>query len=311
MYGPSKEKAAPLKTCNTSHLHGKKVQDVYTQMYMVHKTMFSSQTSQFPIQSFQSNKYTMVMVEINSNTILVKPMKNRKDARMIRAYNALLLQLKRFGIVSRKQVLDNGVSENMKNHICDKCKQDIELVPQGCHRCNTAEVAIHNFKANFLSVLAGVANNFSPNFWDQLLPWQSNATPKILAYVHLSGPFDYNKMPLAPMGCEAQVHEKTIKCSTWAYHSVNGWYSSHCQNIITHIIAISNTQTTIQYGPTSTQMHHLSLHNTHRQSDACTGRVRQSHPRNDVRHQKLSRHAGPITYGGRNTGLLTGKSQQI
>jgi hypothetical protein len=26
------------------------------------------------------------------------------------------------------------------------------------------------------------------------------------------------------MGCEAQVHEKTNKCGTWAYHSINGWY---------------------------------------------------------------------------------------
>jgi len=46
----------------------------------------------------------------------------------------------------------------------------------------------------------------------------------VSAYAHLSGPFDYNKMPLAPMGCEAQVHEKTDKRGTWAYHSVDGWY---------------------------------------------------------------------------------------
>jgi hypothetical protein len=26
------------------------------------------------------------------------------------------------------------------------------------------------------------------------------------------------------MGCEAQVHEKTDKRGTWAYHSVDGWY---------------------------------------------------------------------------------------
>ncbi len=26
------------------------------------------------------------------------------------------------------------------------------------------------------------------------------------------------------MGCEAQVHKKTDKRGTWAYHSVNGWY---------------------------------------------------------------------------------------
>ncbi len=44
------------------------------------------------------------------------------------------------------------------------------------------------------------------------------------AYAHLSRPFDYNKMPLAPMRCEAQVHEKTDKHGTWAYHSVDGWY---------------------------------------------------------------------------------------
>ncbi len=88
----------------------------------------------------------------------------------------------------------------------------------------------NHFKAHFLSILAGVADNFPPNLWDWLLPQtkitinltqQSNATPKVLAYAHLSGPFDYNKMPLAPMGCEAQVNEKTNKRGTWAYHLVD------------------------------------------------------------------------------------------
>ena len=73
-------------------------------------------------------------------------------------------------------------------------------------------------KAHFLSVLAGTATKFPPNLWGRLLPQarvtinllrQSNATTNVSAYAHLSGPFDYNKMPLAPMGCEAQVHEKT------------------------------------------------------------------------------------------------------
>jgi hypothetical protein len=112
----------------------------------------------------------MVMVEIDSNDILVEPMKTHKDAKMIRAYNTLLLRLKRAGITPKKHVIDNKVSDNMKNHICDTCKLDMELVPPGCHRHNTAEVAIHNFKAHFVSVLAGVANNFPPNLWDWLLP---------------------------------------------------------------------------------------------------------------------------------------------
>ncbi len=121
----------------------------------------------------------------------------------------------------------------MKNHIHDTCKLGIKLVPPGFHGCNAAKVAIRNFKAHFLSVLAGVANNFPPNLWDWLLPQteitinlirQSNATPNVLAYAHLSGFFDYTKMPLAPMGCEAQMHEKTNKRGTWAYHLIDGWY---------------------------------------------------------------------------------------
>ncbi len=52
----------------------------------------------------------MVMVEIDSNAILVKPMKSHKDTKMIQAYNALLLQLKRASIVQKKHVLNYEVS---------------------------------------------------------------------------------------------------------------------------------------------------------------------------------------------------------
>ncbi|KAL7486607.1 hypothetical protein ACHAW6_012208 [Cyclotella cf. meneghiniana] len=101
-----------------------------------------------------------------------------------------------------------------------------KLVPPGCHCCNAAEVAICNFKAHFLSFLAGTAESFPPSLWDRLLPQtkimlnllrQSNATPTVSAYAHLAGPFDYNKMPLAPMGCEVQVHKKTDKRGTWLF----------------------------------------------------------------------------------------------
>jgi hypothetical protein len=95
------------------------------------------------------------------------------------------------------------------------------------------EVAIRNFKSHFLSILAGVADDFPQNLWDRLLPkteitlnliWKLNATPTVSAYANLSGPFDYNKMPLVPIGCKAQIHEKTNKQGTCAYHSIDGWY---------------------------------------------------------------------------------------
>jgi hypothetical protein len=175
----------------------------------------------------------MVMVEIDSNAILVEPMKSRNDGEMIRAYDILVNCLKRAKIHPRKHILDNEISVNMKQHIKTLHKLNVELVPPGNHRRNAAEVAIRNFKAHFLSVLAGTAESFPMYLWDRLLPQteitlnllrQSNATPTISAYAHLSGPFDYNKMPLAPMGCEVQVHEKTDKRGTWAFHLVDGWY---------------------------------------------------------------------------------------
>ena len=93
----------------------------------------------------------------------------------------------------------------------------LELVPPGTHCRNISEVAIRNFKSNLLSVLAGTAQDFLPSLWDRLLPQseitinllrQSNATPNVSAYAHLIGPFDYNKMPLSPMGISVQVHFK-------------------------------------------------------------------------------------------------------
>jgi hypothetical protein len=93
-----------------------------------------------------------------------------------------------------------------------------------------------------------VAEDFPDSLWDRLLPQteitlnllrKSNATPNVSAYAHLSGPFDYNKIPLAPMGCAAQIHKKSDKCGTWKYHSVDRWYlytsPNHYQTHACHI----------------------------------------------------------------------------
>ena len=145
-------------------------------------------------------------------------MKSRKNAEMIRSYQALMTRLKQANIVPKKHLLDNEVSETTKELITDQYQ--LELVSPGCHRRNAAEVAIQNFKAHFLSILAGVSDNFPMQLWDRLLPQaeitvnllcQSNATPTVSAYAHMCGPFDYNKMPLAPTGCNVQVHKKTDK----------------------------------------------------------------------------------------------------
>ena len=127
----------------------------------------------------------------------------------------------------------------------------MELVPPGCHRRNVAEVAIRNFKAHFLSVLAGTAEGFPPYLWDRLQPQaevtvnlllQSNAAPKMSAYADISGPFEYNKIPLVPIGCEVEVNEKTYKRGRWAYHSVDVWYlATLLEHFCTYLCLIKTT----------------------------------------------------------------------
>ncbi|KAL7474441.1 hypothetical protein ACHAW6_000415 [Cyclotella cf. meneghiniana] len=100
----------------------------------------------------------------------------------------------------------------------------------------------------------GTADNFPPSLWDKLLPQteitlnllrQSNATPTISAYAHINGPFDYNKMPLGPMECEMQVHKKTDKQGTWAYHSIDGWYlNTSPEHYRVHNCYIKSTKST-------------------------------------------------------------------
>ncbi len=175
---------------------------------------------------------------------------------MIWAYNALLLQLKRAGIVPKKHVLNNEVSENMKNHICDMCKLDMELVPPGCHRRNTAKVAIGNFKAHFLSILAGVADNFPPNLWDQLLPQtkitinliQQLMPPPTFWHMHISAD------PSTTTKCHSLQLDVRPRCTRKPTNAVHGhviWsrigISSHCQNIIPHTIVTSSTPRANEY----------------------------------------------------------------
>ena len=120
----------------------------------------------------------------------------------------MMLCLKRAGIVPNKHRLDNEISEAMKSVICGEYQIEMELVPQGFHRRNASEVAIRNFKARFLIVLAGTADDFPPSLWDKQPPQtyitlnslrQSNATTNVFAYAHLCGPFNYNNVPLALM----------------------------------------------------------------------------------------------------------------
>jgi hypothetical protein len=62
------------------------------------------------------------------------------------------------------------------------------------------------------------------------------------------------------MGCEAQVHEKTNKRSTWAYHSVGGWYLfTSPEHYCTHNCHIKHTKS--KQLPDTVQFQHICITN--------------------------------------------------
>ena len=91
-----KFQSVPLPTASEEDLKpllGKKNRDVYIKMvdtWEMKNIIYSDQTGKFPVKSRAGNRYITVMVEIDSNYILVEPMKNKTDDEMIATYQKLL-----------------------------------------------------------------------------------------------------------------------------------------------------------------------------------------------------------------------------
>ncbi len=97
---------------------------------------------------------------------------------------------------------------------------ELKLVPLECHQQNSGKVSIHTLKDKYISILVRTFHSFLMDIQerDGLLPHaeiltnilcQLNASPKVFVSAHLSGPFDYNKMPLAPMKYATKIYKNT------------------------------------------------------------------------------------------------------
>eukprot|EP00804_Cyclotella_cryptica_P023552 CCRYP_018913-RA/>CCRYP_018913-RA protein AED:0.17 eAED:0.19 QI:0/0/0/1/0.25/0/5/0/1080 len=205
---------------------GIKHKDVYLRVYDATKrTMYTDQTGRVPIVSSRGNKYIMVAVELDGNYIDCEPMRDRTTKSLVTAYQTIFTRWKQTGVISPNwHILDNEAPEEFKLAIRDNgCK--VELVPPDMHRRNAAKRAIQTFKGHCIATLAGVSNDFPINQWDRLLPQMiatlailrpSNVAPNISSYAYHHGQFDFNRTPLAPMGCAVQFHNKPNKRKSWA-----------------------------------------------------------------------------------------------
>ncbi|KAL7482992.1 hypothetical protein ACHAW6_008630 [Cyclotella cf. meneghiniana] len=185
-------------------------------------------------------------------------MKLSKANNLVRAYQTIHQCWKDSQVISVNwHILDNEAPRKFKPTICSNCCT-IELTPPDIHRHNNAEHIFQTFESHFTAILAGVDNSFPINKWDSLLLQadltlnllqNANAVPKTTTYAYRHGPFDYDRMPLAPLGCVVQFHVKPSHCRTWGEHSLTSGTFAHHQNTFAHISSLSRPHALIYKTP--------------------------------------------------------------
>jgi len=180
--------------------------------------MYADQTVKFPKKSSKGNHYIMVLIEIDSNTILVEAMKNCSAGEMIRAYLVLVSHLRNAGVTPKMHILDNECSEEFKAQIRKK-NMTFQLVPPHDHQRNIIEKVIQTFKGHSISMLCGADKDFPLHLWWILLPQakhtlnmlrSAQVAPNVSAYAYLWGQHDFNANPFAPLGCKGRSPHQII-----------------------------------------------------------------------------------------------------
>ncbi len=101
------------------------------------------------------------------------------------------------------------------------------------HHVNAAKCAIQIFKDAFIAALATTDCNFLQQLWDKLTPQvqimlnmtrASRIDPTVSAYKILNGPYDWNRYPLALLGCKFVVYKDGNTWGLWTSCGVDGWY---------------------------------------------------------------------------------------
>ena len=227
----TKPKTMPPDDGNMSNTPQVAEHSITATIYQLTNTIYSDQTGRFPCRSKAGNEYIMVILHTDSNYVFVAPMKNKSDEEQQRTYRDILQRMKERNLTINKHILDNECSNAMKQLITQTCKY--ELVPPGIHRRNRVEVTIKSFKHHLIAIFAGLDGDFPMSQWDKLLPHieltlnllrKSKIDPSKSAYEQVYGKYDYDRHPLAPIGCPVQLYNQPHTRTTWAPHTQQGWY---------------------------------------------------------------------------------------
>ena len=169
----------------------------------------------FTVRSRSRNNYIVLAYHVDTYVILVEAFQSHQDRHRLAAAKHIMYRLHKLGHTVDLHILDNECRKAYKLQIKSKWGAKFQLATPDLHCRNTTEWAIHNFKANFLPILAGVSESSSNFLWDQLLHQteltlnllrKSNIYPSMSAWEHYHGPFNYNTTSIGTMGFPVITH---------------------------------------------------------------------------------------------------------
>ncbi len=187
-------------------------------------------TGSFPFMSLDGSVCFFVLYHYELNCILPAPIAGLHNVSIFNVYKTQFEELAAKGFTLKLNVMDNQATKHIKKNLTEnECK--LQLVEPHNHHVNAAERAIQTFKDAFIAALATTDSEFPIQLWGRLTPQvrdtlnlmrASRINPEILAYEALNGPYDWNRYPLAPLGCKVVVYEDGDRGS-WASRGIDGW----------------------------------------------------------------------------------------
>ena len=192
----------------------------------------TDQTGRLPRASTSGNNYLLIAYDYDSNSILLRPYKN-KTAQVLTATIANIHDtLAKGGCKRTFHRLGNECPSELTDYF-KRQKITHQLVPPHDHRTNSAKRAIRTAKNHLAAGWASTDPQFPMNLWDRTIPQAeltlnlmrgSRINPKLSAWEQIHGRFDFNATPIAPPGIKVLAHLKTDQRESWSPHAFPAWY---------------------------------------------------------------------------------------
>ena len=173
-----------------------------------------------------------VMYHYETNTILATPVAGPDNKSIFNAYKMQFDNLTSKGYKLKINIMDNQATKHIKEFLMDQQCQ-LQLVEPHNHWLNAAKRAKQTFKDAFIAALATTNSDFPLQLWDKITPQVQNTlnmmrashiNQTVSAYEQLHGRYNWNRYPLAPIGCKAVIYKDGNTRGSWASRGVNGWY---------------------------------------------------------------------------------------